>query len=307
MWQSKASSMANNAEPWLDFPSSEVSRIVVADSSNTSTLELKDGQWRLTDPALPANDGKINTLLTTLDGLDTTWPVVSTAAGRERFEVTEDKHQKQLSLFKGDTLLGEYYFGTSPGFRKTHARRADDDDVYALTFNNFDLPADSNDWLDKSLLSAKDPVAIEGADFALTKTGETWQIAAGSKTAGTVAAPANAPAINADAAKKFVDALANLHVLRVADDVGTKTPAGEPVVIDVKTGETSLTYRFTKVDATCYVQRSDVDHTFTLAEPDYKAIAGQSLAGLSAPVATPATDPQPAAASPATNAPAPSA
>jgi hypothetical protein len=317
MWQGHVSTSGNEAEPWLDFPAGDVSKVIVADSSHATTHELKDDEWRLADSALPANSTKITTLLTTLDKLETTWPVVSTEAGRERFEVTEDKHQKQLSLFKGDTLLGKYYFGTSPGFRRTHARRADDNDVYALAFNNFDLPADSNDWLDKNLLSAKEPTAIEGPDFALTKTGTGWQFATDGATVVAAPTPATgdattaspeaagddadasaeagasigAPVLNAEAAKKFVDALTNLRVLRVADSA----PEGEPVVIDVKTGETSLTYRFTKVDSTCYVQRSDIDHTFTLAEPDYKAIAEQSLAGLSmsAPAAT--TDAQPAA------------
>src|SRR5687768_17108801 len=94
MWQGQTRTTGNEAEPWLDFASSDVSKIVVADSSNTTTLELEDDQWSLADLALPANSTRIDTLLTTLDGLKTTWPVVSTEAGRERFEVTEEKHRR---------------------------------------------------------------------------------------------------------------------------------------------------------------------------------------------------------------------
>lgn len=302
MWQGQVRSMGNEAEPWLDFPSSDVSRIVIADSSNTTKLELQDSKWALVDPALPANSSKINTLLTTLDGLKTTWPVVSTESGRERFEVTEEKHQRELSLFKDDTLLGAYYFGTSPGFRQTHARRAEDDEVYALALNNFDLPADSNDWLDKGLLSAKEPVAIKGPDFALIKNGDTWQFnedtaapatteetatssepanaseAAVSSGAGEVDSSSGPPVLSTDAAQKLVDALTNLRVLRVADS----TPVGDSVTIEVRTGADNLTYLFTQVDTTYYVRRSDIEHTFTLAEADYKAIAEQNLAGLAA-------------------------
>jgi hypothetical protein len=315
VWQGNIHSAGNEAEPWLDFPSTEVSKIVVADSSNTTTLELKDGQWSLVDPALPANSTRISTLLTTLDGLKTTWPVVSTEAGRERFEVTAEKHQRQLSLYKGDTLLGEYYFGTSPGFRQTHARRADDDEVYALAFNNFDLPADSNDWLDKALLSAKEPVAIKGPDYALVKTGDAWQFDIGSEgvtpvpaataeetaTPSEVAAggeaavasqsdvdgePSPAPSLNLEAANKLATALTSLRVMRVADNA----PASEPVVLEVKSGENALTYRFSAVDNNHYVQRSDREQVFTLSETDYKAIAGQSLATLTTAPAAEATD-----------------
>ena len=110
---------------------------------------------------------------------------------------------------------------------------------------------------------------------------------------GPQAGAAAAPVVNDEAVNKLADALANLRVLRVADGA----PASdEAVVLEIKSGETTLTYRFTKVDANHYVQRSDKEQVFTLSEADFNTIAGQDVAGLTAAPATEAIA-DPAAAS----------
>src|SRR5690606_9433221 len=112
-------------------------RIVIDDRTNTATLTHAGEGWQLSDlAALPANAPKVNGLLGNLEDLNTRWPVVDSASGRERFEVTEANYQRRLALYQGDKLLGSYYFGTSPGFRQTHVRRDGENDVYAVSFNN---------------------------------------------------------------------------------------------------------------------------------------------------------------------------
>ena len=82
-----------------------------------------------------------------------------------------DKYQRRLQLKQGDKELGEYYFGTSPGLRQTHGRRAGEDEVYALAINNYDMPADANDWLDKTRLSLSE---VENANsFVLLPAGKS--------------------------------------------------------------------------------------------------------------------------------------
>ncbi|MGV3592388.1 MAG: DUF4340 domain-containing protein [Gammaproteobacteria bacterium] len=258
---------ADAAAPLLDFETAAVDRIVVDDNAaKSTTLTRNDEGWQIASLSdLPANEAKADDMLDTLAGLRTTMPVVSTAAGRERFEVTEENFQRRLRLYDGDELLGEYFFGTSPGFRRTHGRRADDDEVYALAFNNFDLPADSNDWLDKTLLSADDVTAIKGTDFELSRNGDSWQLAA---------ADANevAPQVDKSKVDELVDALESMRVLRAEDGL----PEGERVVVEVTTKEGDVRYEFATADSKYYVKRSDRDRAFTISQTDYERIAGKT-------------------------------
>ena len=275
---------ADTTAPLLDFATVDVDRIVIDDNASNSTTIAREGDgWQLESLSdLPANKTKTDNLLETLAGLKTTMPVVSTEAGRERFEVTEEKFQRRLRLYDGETLLGEYFFGTSPGFRRTHGRRADDDEVYALAFNNFDLPGDGNDWLDKTLLSADKVEKIKGPDFELTKNGDAWQLAAASSTEV-------APQVDAAKANELAAALEGLRVMRAEDAM----PEGERVVVEVTTGDETLTYEFASMESKYYVKRSDLDHTFTISQSDYERIAGKTrdtLIGVPAPVEGEADD-----------------
>lgn len=263
------SDAARSAEPWLNFATTDIDRIVIADASGSTTLGKNADSWQLSDmQQMPANSGRITTLLDNLDKLTTRWPVAESESGRERFEVTEEKFQRHLQLYAGDTLLGDYYFGTSPGFRQTHARRAGEDEVYALAFNNFDLPVDDNDWLDKGLLKVSNIDRIEGEGFELTRTGDDWQLAAGNEP--------DIAALDGSKAKSLASALQNLQVLRVADSV----PAGETRTLTAKADDTAWTFRFTKADSTYYVQRLDREQAFTISSADYDRIASITRGGL---------------------------
>ena len=259
----------DTSAPLLDFATTDVDRIVIDDNASKSTTLALDGEsWELESlNGLPANQSKTRSLLESLAALKTTTPVVSTAAGRERFEVTEDNFQRRLRLYDGEELLGEYYFGTSPGFRRTHGRRADDDAVYALSFNNFDLPGDSNDWLDKTLLSSGDATTIKGPDFELSLDGDAWTLAD--------AADGDAQ-LDAAKANELVSALESLRVLRAEDGL----PEGERIVIEVATEDASYHYEFATANDKYYVKRSDLDGAFTISKTDYDRIAGKDRAAL---------------------------
>ena len=61
------------------------------------------------------------------------WPVANTASTRERFEVTEENHQRHIVAKAGDDTVADIYLGTSPGYRKTHARRTGEDEIGCTT------------------------------------------------------------------------------------------------------------------------------------------------------------------------------
>jgi hypothetical protein len=257
------------AVPLLGFAAADVDKIVVRDSANSATLLRQGDDWKLEEfGGLPANDSRITTLLDNLAALKTQWPVVNSAAGRERFEVSEDKFQRHLALYQGDQLLGEYYFGTSPGFRQTHARRADDDEVYALAFNNVDLPVDDNDWLQKDLLAIGEVTAIKGVDFELMQQDGAWQLQPPPAATET--------ALDADKAKAMASALQNLRVQRVADS----PPAGDTVTLTATSAEGSRDYLFTKTGAQYFVKRGDLEQVFTISAADYDKLGAITRASL---------------------------
>lgn len=308
-----------SAQPLLAFATNTIDRIVINDATAQTTLALAGDNWQLPEKQLPANQSRIHTLLDSLGGLQTRWPVVNSSSGRERFEVADDNYQRKLQLYDGDTLLGEYYFGTSPGFRQTHGRRAGEDAVYALAFNNVDLPIDSNDWLDKTLLGVDMPTQITGPDFTLVQQQEQWQLADATVAANTdtradgtinssagdaantsdntspttsgeasadaaTAAADNAVALNTDAVTELVQALGNLRVLRQEN-----APEGDTLAFEVTTAEGQLQYQFLQAEGKYYVRRSDWPQSFTISQSDYERITGTTRATLTASEATETT------------------
>lgn len=168
-------------EPFLDFDTAAVDSLSIADAEGQVALSKSGDAWQLPD-GIPADAGKVDEVLAKLADGDAGWPVASSASTAERFEVAEENHQRRLILQSGDETIADVYLGTSPGYRKTHARRQGDDDVYAITFSNYEAGAKPGDWLDKSLLRAKGTVAsIRRADgFALSKGDDgMWQAAGG--------------------------------------------------------------------------------------------------------------------------------
>ncbi|HWK54386.1 MAG TPA: DUF4340 domain-containing protein [Hyphomicrobiales bacterium] len=255
----------------LSFAPLEADRLVVDDRTNTATLTRVDDGWQLSDLAnLPANAPKVNGLLGNLEDLTTRWPVVNTASGRERFEVNEDNYQRRLAFYQGDQLLGTYYFGTSPGFRQTHVRRDGEDDVYAVAFNNFDLPTDANDWLDKALLAVTDPTRIAGPDYTLVKQDDTWALEQSDTADGSTLKTSTADALER--------AWNNLRVLRVADN--SVPAAAKTTAVTVANNDGSWRYTFNQTDNACFVQREDINSLFTLTNGDCDQLGGTRRAGL---------------------------
>ena len=98
--------------------------------------------------------------------------------------MTEDSHQRHIRALSGDDALADVYLGTSPGYRKVHARHADGGDVFAIEFSNYEAGVKAGDWLQRSLLRPEGTLArIErtGDDaFSLARLDEGgWEAASG--------------------------------------------------------------------------------------------------------------------------------
>ena len=176
-----ASGSQVEAEPFLTFDARAVDGLSVAGEDGEVTLTKAASGWQLPD-GLPADETKVDGVIEKLADAAAGWPVATSASVQERFEVAEDNHQRRLTLSGGGEPVADIYLGTSPGYRKAHARRVDDDDIYAITFSNYEAGTKAADWLDKALLrpnGALTGMRYDGA-FDLSKDEEgVWTASTG--------------------------------------------------------------------------------------------------------------------------------
>ena len=76
----------------------------------------------------------------------------------------------------GEALVADIYLGTSPSFRKVHARHASGGPVYSIDFSNYEVGAEENEWLDKGLFRPRGSIAglERKGQFVATKQNGTW-------------------------------------------------------------------------------------------------------------------------------------
>ena len=246
-------------------------RLEIVGDEESVVLVQKDGQWQLPDlHDLPVNSDKLDTLLEKLTALKGNWPVATSNSARERFEVAEDKFRKHLKLYTGEDDIPalDLFVGTSPGFRKVHVRRADDDAIYAVELNSFDLPSTADSWLDKTLLAAGDIEHIAGPDYQLRKDGENWKF---DDTSGE-----DAPAVDPGKARELAGALEKLRITAAASEV----PQAEETEVVVRSKNGELRYRFFHADNKYFVRREDRDQVFEIAKYDFDRVTDKRHADL---------------------------
>ena len=223
----------------LSFDPANVTKLEVSGEEDAVQL-VRDGEdWRLADgvlDGLPADGGKVSELLSDLSDLDAPWPVATSDDSAERFEVTEGNHQRRLVIEDADGPVADVLLGTSPGYRRVHARVSGESEVYSIDFSNYEAPTDADQWLDKALLAAKGEVSSVVLEDA-------WQLARQDAEWRIDGAPADA-----EAASDLVRRFTGLRVLGTSDgeddaevdNDAASEPAGVFVVTD-DDGEHRLT------------------------------------------------------------------
>ncbi|MDE0191663.1 MAG: DUF4340 domain-containing protein [Gammaproteobacteria bacterium] len=144
-------------EPFLEFDADSIDSLTVSNNEGSVDLSKVDGNWQLPN-GVPAAGFKVDSVLERFSKAAGSWPVANTEPTRERFEVTEENHQRHIVARAGDDTVADIYLGTSPGYRKTHARRTGEDEIYAITFSNYEAGVKAADWLERSLLRPKGEV-----------------------------------------------------------------------------------------------------------------------------------------------------
>ena len=105
---------------------------------------------------------------------------ITSESSRERFEVTRDSNQRHIQLFGAEETIGELFLGTSPGYRRVHARAGGADEVYSIDFSTFEVPVGKDDWLDKDLLRPLGEVTevVRDGAWSLSRGEEGWLLGA---------------------------------------------------------------------------------------------------------------------------------
>jgi hypothetical protein len=159
----------------------QIDELRIGDEFDNEAVIVRSGErWLLPDlDNLPADTEKVETVLSSITAQDPGWPIAHSSGARQRFQVADYYYQRRLNLLSGGQTLGTLFLGTSPGFRKVHARNADQDAIYSIELNTFDVPAASAAWLDPKLLQVRSPLRIDADLYNLFLDNGLWRSATG--------------------------------------------------------------------------------------------------------------------------------
>lgn len=245
-------------------------KIQIQEAGKSLTLQKNGEGWLLAETQLPVDKARIDGLLAKLETLNGGWPVTSTASSHERFEVTEKRFQRHVTLYQGEQRKADFYLGSSPGFRKVHLRKLDNDAVYAVALNAFDFSSSQDEWLDKRLLATNHLKRMQGSDYLLEKQPSGW-----------VLSSAPQASLNQTRASELAGAFESLRVTaRIEHADANQVSGNQSVDIKVSNDSGEWTYSFIQLGSAYAVKRSDLSHYFALAESDHQRFVSVTAAKL---------------------------
>jgi hypothetical protein len=251
-------------ESLLPFDPDKVDEIYIEDEKGNESVLLKmEGQWLLPDLAgIPIDPEMIATLLSSLSNRAGDWPIATTAASRQRFQVAAYHYQRRLTMISEGELLGTIYLGTSPGFRKVHARNDAQSAIFSIPFNNYDAPATTSAWMDKTLLQISAPEKISTSGYTLSKQGDEWGSAEGGRPDERELAA-------------LLLGLRSLQVEGVADEDMQRTLsiAAPQLSLEVETAQGISSLNLIKLGNGHYISSNKYDYFFTLSAYDFDRLA----------------------------------
>jgi uncharacterized protein DUF4340 len=266
-------------EKLLSLKLDEIDKITISAKDNQSAVLHKQKEtWTLPDYFnFPADKQKLQQIIDELVAIDRPWPVATTGAAKERFKVANDNFERKIVFSKADDVQQTLYLGSSPGFRKVHARINEEDDIYDIEFAVYKVSAEAKDWTKKDYLhiAKSDITNIKIGDVSLKREGDVLQVA-----------DLNDSEIsNTEEINKLVDKLASLNfseVLGTADkpEFQQKMPVLEYEII--VQNEKPVQYILSKLkDKDDYVlQQSSAKYYFKIPKSVGDDIVGISRARL---------------------------
>lgn len=153
-----------------------VNELAITDADgNRVTLKKVSQRWQL-DSGTLVDQGKVDSVIERLAQMQSLWPVASTESSQTRFEVAPDNFQRLLEI-RSDDAEAEIYLGSSPGYRRVHARNSDSDDVFSIEFADYEVPAQAGEWIDQTQLQVDGISALSLQDgWTLSADGDNWLV-----------------------------------------------------------------------------------------------------------------------------------
>lgn len=163
------------------FSASAIDELRIADEFDNEAVLIKSAkQWLLPElENLPADPARVEALLQSITSQSGNWPIAHSPAARQRFQVADYFYQKRLTLLSAGKEMGTIYLGTSPGFRKVHARNGNQDAIYSITLDATETSALSADWLEPRLLQVRTPLRIDADLYSLYFENGVWRSGTG--------------------------------------------------------------------------------------------------------------------------------
>ncbi len=262
----------HSKEKLLDVDTSKIDGLAIWDGEkHTITLARKEGKWVLPgNDDFPADSDRVTALVDKLTGFTKGWPVATTKDAAKRFKVTDAGFERKIQLLEGTKPLITLYLGTSPGFRKIHARVAGDDDIYAIEMGTYEAQATAASWEDKDYLKFTGDKLKQIDIGGLTLQ---WD---GKKP--TLAGLKDGETLNEAKAKNLVHTVLTLPFASVLGKERPKDLAGSPELtfqVTLKSGEVRHYDIFKSKDGKRHVLKvSTVPYYFTVSDFTFDELKG---------------------------------
>ena len=167
-------------KPLLSVEMDSVDAVTIEQTTGAPLrIARKDKRWVLPGKNdFPVAQEKFEEFAEKLVGARRFWPVGKTMVAARQFKVTEEQFERRVRFLRGEDVLGDVFLGSSPGFRKVHARLEGDPLTYAIDFNAFDAPAEADRWYDTEVLKARseDIARIDLEAYALKAAEGGFQV-----------------------------------------------------------------------------------------------------------------------------------
>jgi uncharacterized protein DUF4340 len=175
-WGDRAAELSGGGVSVSDIGPFLIDEIRISDGHGAQAILTKtDNRWTLPGQGgLPANSTRIDQLIEQLTFTDPGWPVAHTLPARQRFQVAHYHFRRRIELWAQGESISTVFLGTSPGFRKVHARNNAKDEIYSISLNLHETATSADQWLDQRLLQVRGPLGIVSENYRLDRSGGDW-------------------------------------------------------------------------------------------------------------------------------------
>ena len=243
---------------WLDLEIVQFERIQISNTDGQEiTLQQQKNAWILPEHFdYPVSQHRLDALLEKLKEINVSWPVATSEAAAERFHLTENNYERKLSFFNQEKAVESIYIGTSPGFRKVHVRKENDNNIYAVTLNAHDASVKAVDWFDFNVvkLDQKNTTEIVIDDLRLEKENDTWQALELNE----------GESINSEAVDQWLQQITSLHFSSLVEAIAMPENAKHVATLTVEGQAIKFLLGQAQEGNMQVMKRSDLPYYFSL-------------------------------------------